>query len=78
MRPTRHRPLQDYTRREEDRYYRKVPSLRNVAVTAPYLHDASAATLEDAVRIMARYQLGKHLDSAEISNIVGVSAHPDR
>ena len=57
------------TRREEDRYFRKVPSLRNVAVTAPYLHDASAATLEDAVRIMARYQLGKHLDSAEISNI---------
>lgn len=57
------------TRREEDRYFRKVPSLRNVAVTAPYLHDASAATLEDAVRIMARYQLGKHLDPTEISNI---------
>jgi cytochrome c peroxidase len=59
-----------YTRREDDRYYRKVPSLRNVAVTAPYLHDASAATLEDAVRIMARYQLGKHLDGTEVSNIV--------
>jgi hypothetical protein len=34
-----------------------------------YLHDASAATLEDAVRIMARYQLGKHLDGTEVSNI---------
>lgn len=58
------------TQREEDRYFFKVPSLRNVAVTAPYLHDASAATLEEAVSIMARYQLGKTLDGAEISNIV--------
>ena len=58
------------TQREEDRYFFKVPSLRNVAVTAPYLHDASAATLEEAVSIMARYQLGKTLDGTEISNIV--------
>jgi cytochrome c peroxidase len=36
----------------------RVPSLRNVAVTAPYFHDGSAATLQDAVRRMARAQLG--------------------
>jgi cytochrome c peroxidase len=37
----------------------KVPSLRNVASTAPYLHDGSAATLEQAIAIMFRYQLGR-------------------
>jgi len=58
------------THREEDRYVFKVPSLRNVALTAPYLHDASAASLEDVVRIMGRYQLGRQLDATEISLIV--------
>jgi len=41
-----------------------------VALTAPYLHDASAATLEEAVRIMARYQLGRPLTALEIDSIV--------
>lgn len=59
-----------HTQREEDRFVFKVPSLRNVALTAPYLHDASAATLDEAVAIMGRYQLGKTLDAGEISNIV--------
>jgi cytochrome c peroxidase len=47
------------TRNEEDRHVFKVPSLRNVALTAPYFHDASAKTLEDAVDVMFRYQLGR-------------------
>lgn len=47
------------TRDEEDRNVFKVPSLRNVAVTAPYFHDASAKTLEDAVDVMFKYQLGR-------------------
>lgn len=47
------------TGRESDRFVFKVPSLRNVALTAPYFHDGSAATLEDAVDIMFRYQLGR-------------------
>ena len=50
------------TRREEDRHVFKVPSLRNVARTAPYFHDGSVATLEEAVDLMARYQLGVRLD----------------
>ena len=37
----------------------KVPSLRNVAVTAPYFHDGSAKTLEDAVEVMFSFQLGR-------------------
>jgi len=47
------------TGRESDKYVFKVPSLRNVALTAPYFHNASARTLEEAVDVMIRYQLGR-------------------
>lgn len=47
------------TKDEEDRHVFKVPSLRNVALTAPYFHDGSARTLEDAVDVMFTYQLGR-------------------
>ena len=48
----------------------RVPSLRNVAVTAPYFHDGSAATLEEAVRGMGLAQLNLVLDDAQIASIV--------
>ena len=57
------------TKREQDRYFFKVPSLRNVALTAPYLHDGSAQTLEEAVQVMARYQLGQKLKTADVTRI---------
>jgi cytochrome c peroxidase len=57
------------TRLEEDRYVFRVPSLRNVALTPPYLHDASAPTLDEAVRVMARYQLGLDLGKEDASRI---------
>jgi len=44
----------------------KVPSLRNVALTAPYFHDGSAPTLENAVTVMARYQLGRELEPGDV------------
>ena len=47
------------TGEEDDRNVFKVPSLRNVAVTAPYFHDGSEPTLEGAVAIMFKYQLGR-------------------
>lgn len=47
----------------------KVPSLRNVAVTAPYFHDGSARTLEDAVRMMGFSQLGRHLSPTEVASL---------
>ncbi|AKJ29653.1 cytochrome-c peroxidase [Caldimonas brevitalea] len=47
------------TKKPEDRYVFKVPSLRNVALTPPYFHDASAKTLEEAVEVMFRFQLGR-------------------
>ena len=58
------------TGHEENRYEFRVPSLRNVALTAPYFHDASADTLEHAVAIMAKYQLGVDLKDFEIARIV--------
>jgi cytochrome c peroxidase len=60
----------EITHREADRLVFRVPSLRNVAVTAPYLHDGSAATLEDAVRVMFEYQLGRHPSGEDIDLIV--------
>jgi len=58
------------TGREEDRYVFKVPTLRNVARTAPYFHDASARTLEEAVSIMGRYQLGVDLPKGDVALVV--------
>ncbi len=58
------------TGRERDKYVFKVPSLRNVANTAPYFHDGSAATLEEAVNIMIKYQLGRTVSDDERRNIV--------
>ncbi|MGH9545132.1 MAG: cytochrome-c peroxidase [Terriglobales bacterium] len=54
----------------QDMYMFKVPSLRNVELTPPYFHDGSAASLPDAVRKMAKYQLGRHLTDQEVELIV--------
>ncbi|WP_128560847.1 cytochrome-c peroxidase [Methylobacterium crusticola] len=48
----------------------RVPSLRNVAVTSPYFHDGSAATLQEAVRRMAKSQLNQTLTDGQIDRIV--------
>jgi cytochrome c peroxidase len=48
----------------------RVPSLRNVAATAPYFHDGSAATLEDAVRRMAAAQLDRTLTDEQVKLLV--------
>ncbi len=58
------------TGREEDKYVFKVPSLRNVALTAPYMHDGRFSRLEDAVRFMTQYQLGRYITDEEIDAIV--------
>jgi cytochrome c peroxidase len=55
---------------ESDRHVFRVPSLRNIAVTAPYFHDGRTASLEDAVKIMARNQLGRDLDASDLTLIV--------
>jgi cytochrome c peroxidase len=58
------------THNDRDRGVYRVPSLRNVAVTAPYFHDGRAPTLESAVDTMAKQQLGKQLTVKERSLIV--------
>lgn len=58
------------TGREADRHKFKVPSLRNVALTAPYFHDGSVARLDDAVDIMFKYQLGRIAPAADKALIV--------
>lgn len=58
------------TKQEVDRMMFKVPTLRNVAETAPYFHDGSVPTLELAVRRMGKHQLGLNLADAEVESIV--------
>jgi len=58
------------TGRDRDKQVFKVPSLRNVAETAPYFHDGSVESLDTAVAIMARLQLGRILTKVEREEIV--------
>lgn len=58
------------THREQDRHVFKVPSLRNVAVTGPYFHDGHIDSLDEAVALMGRAQLGRELSPADIRLIV--------
>jgi len=51
---------------DQDRNVFKVPSLRNVAVTPPYFHDGSASSLDEAVIVMGRYQLGRELSADDV------------
>lgn len=55
--------------REEDRLVFKVPQLHNVAMTAPYYHDGSVATLQDAVRRMGAQQSGRIISDADVEDI---------
>ena len=57
------------TGNEADRHMFKVPTLRNVALTAPYFHDGTAQTLEDAIRKMAHHQLNAELSDEEVANV---------
>ncbi len=60
----------EFTGKEEDRLFFKVPTLRNVELTYPYFHDGAAKTLEEAVGIMGRLQLGRELNQEENAKIV--------
>lgn len=60
----------DVTKDPNDLYVFRVPSLRNVAMTAPYFHDGSVNTLPEAVKVMGRVQLGVTLSDADTGDIV--------
>jgi len=59
------------TGEDADRQVFKVPGLRNITLTAPYFHNGGVATLDEAVRRMGEYQLGRDLSTADIEAIVG-------
>ncbi len=58
------------TGQPSDRHVFKVPALRNVAETAPYFHDGSIGSLEEAVRLMGYHQLGQELDDEQVAGIL--------
>lgn len=60
----------EVTKQDQDKNLWRVPTWRNVALTAPYFHNGSVKTLDEAVRVMAKTQLGKKLEEAEIQDIV--------
>jgi len=62
--------LQSVTGKSDDDHVFRVQSWRNVAMTAPYFHDGSAATLEEAVETMAKVQLDTQLSKKDVSDIV--------
>lgn len=60
----------EVTKKEEDKHVFRVPTWRNVALTAPYFHNGSVKTLQEAVRIMAKAQLDVDLTSTQVDDIV--------
>jgi cytochrome c peroxidase len=58
------------TKNETDRYSFKVPSLRNVELTSPYFHDGSAQTLEQGIKVMFKYQIGREASTDDIKYII--------
>lgn len=60
----------EVSKKVEDQHLFKVPTLRNVALTAPYFHNGSVKTLDEAVKIMAKLQLDKELSKDEVADIV--------
>ena len=55
---------------EADRHKYRVPTLRNIALTAPYFHNGRVKTLEEAVRVMAPSQLHKQLSDDQVADVV--------
>lgn len=60
----------EVTGKKEDAYFWKVPTLRNITLTAPYFHNGKVKTLRKAVKIMAKMQLGQNLSAKQTSDIV--------
>ncbi len=62
--------VKSVTGKSEDDHLFRVQSWRNIAMTAPYFHDGSAATLGEAVRTMAKVQLETKLSNRDVADIV--------
>lgn len=60
----------EVTKNKEDKNHWRVPTWRNVALTAPYFHNGKVATLDEAVRVMAKTQLDTDLSNEQVDDIV--------
>ena len=60
----------EVTGNDADLHVFKAPSLRNITLTGPYFHDGSIKSLDEAVKLMAKHQLGKELKDEEVKSIV--------
>jgi len=58
------------TKNAAEKHFFRVPTWRNVALTAPYMHNGKVPNLPEAVRVMAKTQLNKELKEEEVSDIV--------
>lgn len=58
------------TKKDEDKHMWRVPTLRNLVYTAPYLHNGAVKSLGEAVRVMAKTQLDKDLADNDVKDIV--------
>ncbi|WP_437753844.1 cytochrome c peroxidase [Sorangium sp. So ce1389] len=67
---TMDRGVFEITKKQADFMVFRVPTLRNVAATAPYFHDGSVSSLQEAVRLMGKHQLGKDLNQTQVDQIV--------
>jgi len=62
--------LAEVTKKDADKHFWKVPTLRNVALTAPYFHNGAVKTLKEAVWLMGKLQLGLDIPEADVADIV--------
>ncbi len=60
----------EVTKKAADKHLFKVPTLRNIALTAPYFHNGAVKTLDEAVRVMAKLQLNRDLSEQQVDDIV--------
>lgn len=60
----------EVTGKDTDMHLWRVPTLRNVTLTAPYFHNGAVATLDEAVRVMAKTQLNKDLSDEQVADLV--------
>ncbi|MCB9092370.1 MAG: c-type cytochrome [Halobacteriovoraceae bacterium] len=67
--PTKDLGRFDITKEEDDKFLFKVPGLRNIAETGPYLHDGSISSLDEMIKIMGKHQLGEDIKQEDIDLI---------
>lgn len=60
----------EVTKKAEDKNVWRVPTWRNIALTAPYFHNGSVATLDEAIRVMAKTQLNKTISDEDTRSIL--------